>query len=106
MNYICFVCYIAATAYGEGVYFASDASYSCSTTYARPDSRGNQRVYQSKVLTGEYTRGKQGLRVAPYKDAAKHILFDCVVGGGGTPSIFVIFHDTQAYPEYLITFGK
>ncbi|KAL5022101.1 hypothetical protein ScPMuIL_001256 [Solemya velum] len=95
-----------ATAYGEGVYFASDASYSCSTTYARPDSRGNQRVYQSKVLTGEYTRGKQGLRVAPYKDAAKHILFDCVVGGGGTPSIFVIFHDTQAYPEYLITFGK
>ena len=34
-----------ATAYGKGVYFAVDASYSIDNTYSRPDSQGNKCMY-------------------------------------------------------------
>jgi len=32
------------------------------------------------------------------------ILYESVVSNPGNPSIFVVFFDTQCYPEYLITF--
>ena len=35
-----------AVAYGKGVYFATQASYSASPTYARPNAAGIQRVPQ------------------------------------------------------------
>ena len=43
------------------------------------------------------------------RDASKNILYDSTVGllGSDTmssPSIYVTYHDAQAYPEYLIAF--
>ena len=32
------------------------------------------------------------------------VLYDCAVDDPAKPMEFVIFHDAQAYPEYLITF--
>ena len=34
--------FLIGTAYGNGVYFATSASYSASNTYSVPDSNGNK----------------------------------------------------------------
>ncbi|VDI06302.1 poly [ADP-ribose] polymerase 10/14/15 [Mytilus galloprovincialis] len=93
-----------AVAYGNGVYFAVNPTYSAQAQYARPD--GNKRMYMCKVLVGEYTKGQGGMKVPPPKPGAAggHILYDSVVDNPQSPGIVVIFHDTQAYPEYLIVF--
>ncbi|KAL5022027.1 hypothetical protein ScPMuIL_001182 [Solemya velum] len=91
-----------ATAYGDGVYFAVNPTYSASNTYSRPDANGYKRCYYACVLTGEFTQGRQGMRVPPPKNqAALHILYDSVTDNISTPGMFIIFNDTQAYPEYL-----
>jgi serine/threonine protein kinase len=43
-----------ATAYGKGVYFAVDASYSIDDTYSRPDSQGNKYMYLALVVVGDF----------------------------------------------------
>ena len=69
----------AAVAYGSGVYFARDASYSARSTYSPPDQNGHKYMYFVQVLTGEYTRGSQGLLVPPSKDPTNPtILYDSV----------------------------
>lgn len=97
---------ISAVVYGDGVYFASNANYSAGDTYSPRDFNNNKRVYRCRVLTGEFCRGTKGTKVPPNKPRAgsAHILFDSVVDNPTNPGIFVIFNDTQAYPEYLITF--
>ncbi|XP_063434863.1 protein mono-ADP-ribosyltransferase PARP15-like [Mytilus trossulus] len=95
-----------AVAYGNGVYFAVNPTYSAQAQYARPDPNGNKRMYMCKVLVGEFTKGQGGIRVPPPKPGAAggHILYDSVVDNPHRPGIFVIFSDSQAYPEYLIVF--
>lgn len=98
--------FVVAALYGNGVYFAEYPSYSSNKQYAKPDQSSNKRVYLCKVLVGEYVKGERSMRVPPQKPGASgsHILYDSVVDNQSTPKIFVIFHDTQAYPDYLIVF--
>ncbi|XP_076464939.1 protein mono-ADP-ribosyltransferase PARP14-like [Babylonia areolata] len=91
-----------ATMYGNGVYFAVNARYSASPQYSPPDPSGNRYVYQSKVLVGHPTTGNQNLRVLPPRQGP--ILYDSATDNPNGPSMYVIFNDTQAYPEYMITF--
>ena len=92
----------SATAYGQGVYFAVNANYSASATYSPPDPAGNRHVYLCKVLVGIPTKGNSAMRVLPTRQG--HILYDSATDNPSSPGMFVIFNDTQAYPEYLITF--
>ena len=58
-----------------------------------------------KALTGEFCKGAKGMRFLPPKNPSnKTVLYDCAVDDVANPMEFVIFHDAQAYPEYLITF--
>uniref|UniRef100_W5LY42 Poly [ADP-ribose] polymerase n=1 Tax=Lepisosteus oculatus TaxID=7918 RepID=W5LY42_LEPOC len=94
-----------ATAFGAGVYFAVNSSYSANPTYSSPDPNGFQRMYVARVLTGRYTLGKSNMRVPPARSSADpNDRFDSVVDNPQNPSMFVTFHDDQAYPDYLITF--
>ncbi|KAK3595886.1 hypothetical protein CHS0354_014715 [Potamilus streckersoni] len=94
-----------AVAIGNGVYFAVHASYSAQDTYSRPDGNRHKRMYQCRVLTGDFAQGGGGMRVPPQKSSKQaHILYDSVVDNTQSPTMFVIFHDAQAYPDYLITF--
>ena len=87
------------------MYFAKDASYSQSETYTPCDAELNRYCYQCLVLTGEYTKGKVGYIEPPPKDVNNPAVhYDSVVDDDRVPDVFVIFNDTQAYPEYLITF--
>jgi len=61
-------------------------------------------MFLAKVLVGDYTIGNPGLITPPPKSANGLELYDSVVDAVNNPSIFVIFANAQAYPDYLITF--
>ena len=88
---------------GNGIYFAKDASYSSRDTYSPPDAQGNKNMYQTRVLTGEYCKGKKGMKSPPVKTPPA-VLYNSVVDSVKSPQVFVVFSETQAYPEYLVTF--
>ncbi|KAM6945739.1 poly(ADP-ribose) polymerase family member 14-related sequence 1 [Aplochiton taeniatus] len=93
-----------AAAFGNGTYFAVNASYSASSTYSKPDAQGQKFMYLCRVLTGDFTQGRQGMIVPPGKGGASVQLYDSVVDKQAAPTMFIVFHDCMAYPEYLITF--
>ncbi|XP_070710801.1 protein mono-ADP-ribosyltransferase PARP14-like [Pempheris klunzingeri] len=90
--------------FGKGVYFAVDAEYSAKN-YSPADATGLKRLYVARVLTGRYKLGSGSMKVAPPRGSDPTDCFDSVVDNNQLPSMFVIFHDDQAYPEYLITFS-
>lgn len=65
-------------------------------------------MFLCKVLTGEFCVGNSSLKVPPTKPGAagSHILYDTVTNNVSSPIMFVIFHDSQAVPEYLVTFKR
>ncbi len=91
--------------YGNGTYFAVDPSYSAKS-YCKPDAKGHKRMYLARVLVGDFTQGKKGLRTPPKRSSKGAHLYDSVTDKTKNPTMFVIFNDVQAYPEYLITFQK
>ncbi len=80
------------TAYGVGVYFSSNASYSHG--YASPNATGERRMFVARVLVGKTTRGNGSMKTRP-------LGFDSTTDEN---HIFVTYHDAQAYAEYLITY--
>ncbi|XP_043914008.1 protein mono-ADP-ribosyltransferase PARP14-like [Protopterus annectens] len=93
-----------ATMFGKGVYFAVEAAYSAKK-FCPPDSEGLKYVYFARVLVGQYTKGQSNIKVPPprsNKDSTD--LYDSVVDNISKPMKYVVFHDDQAYPDYLITF--
>ncbi|XP_053874931.1 protein mono-ADP-ribosyltransferase PARP10 isoform X2 [Malaclemys terrapin pileata] len=93
-----------ATLYGHGVYFAVNAVLSVQEQYSPRSADGNKYVFVAKTLTGDYTAGSRDMRAPPLKEATEAPLrYDSVVDNPPKPAIFVIFNDTQAYPQYLIT---
>ncbi|XP_078259602.1 protein mono-ADP-ribosyltransferase PARP14-like isoform X2 [Rhinoraja longicauda] len=94
-----------ATALGNGTYFAVNAMYSTNNTYSKPDANGMKYMYRARVLTGVFCQGQGGMFTPPAKNSSNPTdLYDSVVDDVNNPSMFIIFNDIQAYPEYLITF--
>lgn len=95
----------SATVYGHGTYFAVNASYSAKPTYSEPAADGSRLMFVARVLTGIYTVGQSHMKVPPPRsDLQPHDLCDSVVDDVDKPTMYVVFHDNQAYPDYLITF--
>ena len=66
-------------------------------------------MFLCRVVVGEYCKGVRDALVPPARSG--NVLFDSTVGllGGDTiasPSIYVTYHDAQAYPEYLVRFRQ
>jgi poly [ADP-ribose] polymerase 10/14/15 len=97
-----------ATFYGKGVYFARDAKYSTYPLYCRPDPQGVQSIFLVRAVVGQYCKGVKDALTPEVRDAAKNLLYDSTVDTdpGKEPSIYVTYHDAQAYPEYLIKFSQ
>ncbi|KAL7875713.1 hypothetical protein AOLI_G00106760 [Acnodon oligacanthus] len=94
-----------ATKFGLGTYFAVKASYSAHPTYSVPAADGTQLMFVVLVLTGHYAQGKSGMKTPPPRSSQDpNDRFDSVVDNMQNPEMFVVFHDCQAYPDYLITF--
>ena len=96
--------FFAAALHGDGTYFAVNAKYSASDKYSKPDPQGQKYMYLCRVLTGDFITGTLGMKVPPTKSTTSIHLYDSVTDSVSPPSMFIIFHDSQAYPEYLITF--
>lgn len=86
-----------ATVYGRGVYFARDMSYSASHIYSPPDSQGTKHMIAARVLIGKTAVGNDTMIEPP--DGVT-----TTVNRAVDPSIFVVYKDFQAIPEYLIRF--
>ncbi|KAE8600065.1 hypothetical protein XENTR_v10017456 [Xenopus tropicalis] len=98
-----------AALYGQGVYFAVQSVLSTRDNYSPPSSEGKKYVLVAQVLTGEFTLGKPEMRAPPplaetTGDVPRR--YDSLADSLQNPAIFVIFNDTQAYPQYLITCCK
>ena len=94
-----------ATMYGQGSYFAVNASYS--NSFARRDSHSRQFMFLAKVLVGSHTTGHSSYRRPPLKnplDPASD-LYDSCVDNIANPAIFVVFDTDQFYPEYIIQYS-
>lgn len=96
----------AGTRYGLGVYFAVSAALSAHERFSPPSSNGSKFIFMAQVLTGDFVKGSPGLRAPPLRAQPGHCpprRYHSVVDNSQHPTIFVIFNDTQAYPQYLIT---
>ncbi|CAF3807161.1 unnamed protein product [Rotaria sp. Silwood1] len=83
---------VNGTAYGVGVYFSSNASYSHG--YTKPNANGERNMFLARVLVGNTSQGNSSMKTRP-------VGFDSTTDG---KHIFVTYHDAQAYAEYLITY--
>ena len=94
-----------ATRFGEGSYFARDASYS--HRYAKKDADGIHHMFLAKVLVGSYIKGQANYRTPPPKNPEDpgSDLYDSCVNNQSNPSIFVVFDIDQLYPEYIISYS-
>jgi len=55
------------------------------------------------VLTGQFVIGRSDMKEPPQRPGSK-FRYDSVTNDINNPKIFVVFKDTQAYPEYLVSF--
>ena len=92
--------------YGKGVYFARDASYSTYPLYSPPDAQGWQTVFAVRCVVGEWSQGVRDDLTPGVRDDSHNLLYDTTVDDMKKPSIFVTYHDAQAYPEYRICFNQ
>ena len=73
--------------------------------YTPRGTGGGRFMYLAWVLVGPYCHGDSKMVVPPPRDPLRpEILFDSVVDDRTNPRSFVVFPDSQCYPEYLITF--
>lgn len=79
------------------------ASYSLG--YCRADSRGHKHMFSVQVATGDVCQGHGSMLVLPPKPGAGgHVTYDSASDNPSNPVMYVIFHDSQAYPAYHIIF--
>ncbi|KAH0629046.1 hypothetical protein JD844_010809 [Phrynosoma platyrhinos] len=84
-------------AYGKGIYFAKDASYS--HNYATTAKDNMRHMFLAKVLTGYWMKGKWEYR-------KPHIWYDSCVDRVSDPKIFAVFKSCQCYPYFLIRYKE
>ncbi|XP_069820288.1 zinc finger CCCH-type antiviral protein 1-like [Dendropsophus ebraccatus] len=90
--------------YGQGSYFARDASYS--HNYSTPTSGGTRSMFVACVLVGEYTIGNPQTKRPPLRPGSSTRYYDSCVDAMMNPSIFVVFEKHQIYPEYLLEYEE
>ena len=72
---------------------------SSSPAYAVPDNSGYQYIMACRVVVGEYCLGVQDALTPRVRDSRTNMLYDTTVDDEFDPSIYVTYHDAQAYPE-------
>jgi hypothetical protein len=85
---------------GLGIYFALSSSYSnCGYVLQNPDK--SKEMLVCRVAVGSHVQGKHGMKRPPPKGKSNE-LHDSV---SRLPQMYVVFDNSQAYPEYLIKYS-
>ena len=89
--------------WGNGNYFAVNASYSNSYAYHLPD--GTRQMLLAKVLTGYSTElaSDSTLRMPPIR-TKETIRYDTVTGRTNGSQVYIAYSNDKAYPFYLISY--
>lgn len=62
-------------------------------------------MFLASVAVGDTCKGHRDMQALPSPTGRpKHITYDSACDHPFNPTMYVIFHDTQAYPSYHITF--
>ena len=61
-------------------------------------------MFMCRVLVGEYCLGQRDARAPEFRSGP--LRFDSTVDRLVAPEIFVTFHDSAAYPEYVVSFRR
>ena len=93
-----------AVVYGKGVYFALTSNYSDS--YAHADAQGVKHMFICRVVVGEFCKGNNAQPVPDERLPASHVLYDSTTNdmNDAAREMYVVYHDAQAYPEYLVEY--
>ena len=86
------------------MYFAVNAQYSAG--YTSPDQNGFCKMYYARVLTGQPVQGHPSMKTPPSRNDPQNpsLHFDSTVDRPGNPNMYVIYYDTQAYPDFIVSF--
>ncbi|CAF1449255.1 unnamed protein product, partial [Didymodactylos carnosus] len=84
---------VLGVVYGCGVYFSENAKYS--HDYAKVNSNNERTMFLARILVGRTAVGTKGQKVPPP---------GCDTTTNEKQTIFVVYHDSQAYPDYLIKY--
>ena len=99
------LCGAHGTACGKGSYFAVAASYSDSFSGVSSTTR-HKMMFFNKVIVGLYVVGNSSTVRPPPRDPSKpYELYHSCVDSPANPSMFVVFENDQAYPEFLISYS-
>jgi len=92
--------------WGNGNYFAVNASYS--DNYAYSSSDGTKQMFLAKVLTGRSIKLKsdKSLRMPPVINPSVkgNMRYDTVNGYTNGSEVFIAYSNDKAYPFYLISY--
>uniref|UniRef100_A0A8C5FI42 Poly [ADP-ribose] polymerase n=1 Tax=Gadus morhua TaxID=8049 RepID=A0A8C5FI42_GADMO len=96
------------TQHGNGTYFAKHSWFSCNYKYSYPDAQGLKYMYQARVLVGKPCLGIPNMVEPAPLDPSNPLcgLHDCAVNNVQKPTVYVVFSDAGAYPDYLISFKE
>lgn len=67
-------------------------------------SKLHAHLFMCKVLIGYSVQGSAQMETKTLPKSQDGSPVDSTVNNTTDPTIFVIYHDAQAYPEYLITY--
>ena len=91
---------------GTAIPFSTTSQSSTADQISPPNKNGDKFIIMAKVVTGDYCKGNSSCKTIPYKPASRIDCYDSIVDDISNPTLFGVFHDTAAYPEYIIRFRE
>ncbi|KAM9979332.1 hypothetical protein ACTFIY_008583 [Dictyostelium cf. discoideum] len=91
--------------WGNGSYFAYNASYSHSYSYKTPENKN--QFFIATVLSGDSItlEPDSSLKLPPLKDSRnKSVRYDSVNGNTQGSDVYIVYDNQQSYPYYLVTY--
>ncbi|TNV85324.1 hypothetical protein FGO68_gene8464 [Halteria grandinella] len=90
--------------WGRAIYFATRSSYSDDYHYKLPD--GSFQMFYARVILGKSKEMAmdRGLREPPLLEGSQFERYDSVQGFTNNTPVFMVYSNSKAYPEYLITY--
>jgi len=85
--------------FGHGIYFSVNTSYAHNYTDVSLDT-GVRKIFRARVLIGKPVVGNETHKIPPLKSNGDHYDSTC----DKEKSLYVVYEDTQSYPEYLISY--
>jgi hypothetical protein len=99
--------------WGPGIYFAVNASYSKDKYAYKNRTTSTRTIFMARVALGDVVELKNDptIKLPPEKPLSQGKKFavqryDSIKGNTGGTDIYIIYENTRAYPEYLITFNN